>query len=260
MNKRADLTDIDLELAPLNPALPIPLYHQLYSSLRSKIQSGSLPTGSKIPGEIQLAEQLDISRITVKRALNELAQSGLVSRRRGRGTIVTVNTDLNFKDVSRDYVKNVIKLRETTKAELLTRENCPATQSVALNLGVTENAPVEKIAHTLSMDDKVLSYSMAYLPPDLTESLTAADLTREALLTLLPKTGTIPKRAEQVILPVCADSQLASVLGCREGRPLLKIHCIFYEPSGAAIMDVHAWYHPDRFKYQMTLTDLDGAP
>lgn len=260
MAKSTGAPDIELEISPLNPALPIPLYHQLYTSLRSKIQSGELTTGSKIPGELQLAEQLDISRITVKRALNELAQSGLVSRRRGRGTIVTVNTDLNLNDVSRDYVKNVVKLRDTTQAKLLTREQCQASQSVALNLGVTENTLLEKIAHTLSMDDKVLSYSKAYLPLGLTDGLTQADLVREPLLTLLPKNGIIPKRAEQIIVPVCADDHLASVLGAREGRPLLKIHCIFYDPSGAPIIDIHAWYHPDRFKYQMTLSNLDGAP
>ena len=248
-----------MSIAPLNPKLPIPLYHQLFSAIQTKIQSGDLPTGSKIPGEIQLAEHLNISRITVKRALNELAQSGLVARQRGRGTIVTANTDLNFNDTGRDYVKNVVKLRNITQATILGREVLEAPTDVKTSLSISQGALVEKITHTLSLENEVLSYVETYLPQDLTKDVTDADLLKEPLLTLLARHKIITKRAEQVILPVSADETVANALNAKIGRPLLKIHCVMYDLEDRPIQDISAWYHPDRYKYQMTLDNLNGA-
>ena len=76
-----------LEGLTLNPTSPTPLYHQLYTVLRERIVRGDFAPSQTLPGEQELAKLFDVSRITVKRALNELAASGLVSRHRGRGTI-----------------------------------------------------------------------------------------------------------------------------------------------------------------------------
>ena len=63
--------------------LPTPLYHQMFTLLRDRILSGEIPRGSRIPTEFDLAESFGVSRITAKRALDELAAEGLVERRRG---------------------------------------------------------------------------------------------------------------------------------------------------------------------------------
>lgn len=249
----------DLRLSPINPDIPIPLYHQIYMAIQQKIQSGDLPTGSKIPGELELARQLDVSRITVKRALNELAHSGLVTRHRGRGTVVTASTDLKFNDLGRDYVKNVEKLRNTTQAKILSRDNVPASNSVSSNLRLADNSLVEKITHTLELHKKTLSYVETFLPVGLTDDLTDSNLRKASLLTLLNRKKITAKRAEQTILPVSANAIVAKALEASEGRPLLKIHCIMFDQNDRPIQDIYAWYHPDRYKYQMTLHNLDGG-
>lgn len=256
-NELSQLTE--LRLSPISPDIPIPLYHQIYTAIQKKIQSGDLPTGSKIPGELDLARQLDVSRITVKRALNELAQSGLVTRHRGRGTIVTASTDLKFNDLGRDYVKNVEKLRNTTQAKILTRQNVVASSSVSTNLHLPDNSLVEKITHTLALDKKTLSYVETFLLIGLTDDLTDSDLREASLLTLLNRKNITAKRAEQTILPVSANAVVAKALDASEGRALLKIHCIMFDQTDRPIQDIYAWYHPDRYQYQMTLDNLDGG-
>lgn len=260
MSKTANQKDgtLDIGLQPLSHDDPTPLYHQLYTALKDRIQSGDIPSGSKIPSELQLAEHLDISRITAKRALNELAQSGLVTRQRGRGTIVTANTDLNFSDRKNDYIKNVTKLRETTRAEILSREIINAPTSVAKNLGLAENTAVEKITHRLSLRGETLSYVETYLPQNLAAKITKAQLVKKPIVSLLMDAGVSVTRAEQDIFAVSASDEMAEILGATSGRPLLTIHCIMYDADSRAVQDIYAWYHPDRYSYHMTLTNLAG--
>lgn len=72
----------------LRADLPTPLYHQMFSLLRDRILNGEIPLKARIPTEFDLAEAFGVSRITAKRALDELAAEGLVERRRGKGTHV----------------------------------------------------------------------------------------------------------------------------------------------------------------------------
>jgi len=77
----------------LSKDLPTPLYFQLYKLLKNGILDGSFSNGAQLPTEGQLSEEFGVSRITSKRAMDELAREGLVERHRGRGTHVTHETD-----------------------------------------------------------------------------------------------------------------------------------------------------------------------
>ncbi|MCB1611767.1 MAG: winged helix-turn-helix transcriptional regulator, partial [Xanthomonadales bacterium] len=75
--------------ANLRPDQPAPLYHQLYLVVKRKIEGGDLRQGTLLPAEKDIALFFDVSRITVKRALDDLEAEGYVTRHRGRGTHVT---------------------------------------------------------------------------------------------------------------------------------------------------------------------------
>mgnify|MGYP006425632203 CR=1 FL=1 len=244
----------DMNFGSVDPTLPLPLYHQIYTRLSEKIRSGEIPTGSKIPGENQLAEALGVSRITVKRALNELAGAGLVSRRRGRGTVVIANTDLNFRESMSDYIDNVARLRRNTNAEILERLDVEADNFIAERLQIEDGSSVEKITHRLSLKNSILSYVETYIPHDLARGFSQKNIEKEPLLTLLIKSGIDIKRAEQRLFAVRATAPIAEMMNVEVGTPLLKIHCIMVDADGRPVEDIYAWYHSDRYQYQMTLS------
>jgi len=248
-----------LALTPLNPSLPAPLYHQLHRAIRAKIISGMVPTGSKLPSEKYFIEKLGISRITVKRALDELAKSGLVSRKRGRGTIVMTNTDLNFSTGMNDYVKNVAKLRENTNAKILSRKTVRPPENVRQRLDLKASDKAEKIEHTLTRNGEAISFVTTFLPLELTNSLTTEDLEREPLLTLLNQNGIGIVRAEQRIFASAATQKEADVFDVSVGAPLLKIRCLMIDSFDRAVEFIDAVYHPDRYQYRMTLTTIDPS-
>src|SRR5210317_1261994 len=79
----------EAQLQVLKQDSPTPLYYRLYSMLKNAILDGTIDKGAQMPTEQQLAETFEVSRITAKRAMDELAAEELVERRRGKGTHVT---------------------------------------------------------------------------------------------------------------------------------------------------------------------------
>lgn len=244
----------NIDFGSVDPKLPVPLYHQIYMRISEKISQGTLPTGYKIPSEAELAELLGVSTITVKRALNDLADAGLVSRRRGRGTLVTANTDLNLHESLSDYVKNVARLRKNTQAEILSRDSIPADTWVAKRLNIPEHDVVEKIRHRLSLKDSILSYVETFIPRGLSENFSDGALKTESVLTLLLKDNVQVRRAEQRILAVNATPEIAQIMNVEPGHALLKIHCVLLDVNNRPVEDIYAWYHSERYQYQMTLS------
>ena len=78
------------DLMSLRGEAPTPLYYQMYTLLKNRILDGSIAHGTQMPTEQQLAAAFNVSRITAKRAMDELAAEELVERRRGKGTHVTL--------------------------------------------------------------------------------------------------------------------------------------------------------------------------
>src|SRR3954452_15422400 len=76
--------DGDARSAPMAQAFPVPKYHQIYLVLREQLHEGRFAQG--VPGELALMRQFGVARVTVRRALHELAGEGLIARERGRGT------------------------------------------------------------------------------------------------------------------------------------------------------------------------------
>ncbi|MBP9536131.1 MAG: GntR family transcriptional regulator, partial [Pseudoxanthomonas sp.] len=100
--------------------LPTPLYHQMFTLLRDRILSGDIPCGSRIPTEFDLAEAFGVSRITAKRALDELAAEGLVERRRGKGThVIHRSRPKPMTSPLTGLLENLEVLAEHTRVRLL---------------------------------------------------------------------------------------------------------------------------------------------
>src|SRR5215210_7937214 len=125
----------------LEHSSPVPLYHQAAQALERAIEDGRLPRGSKLEGELDLAEQLGISRPTMRAALKQLVDKGLLIRRRGIGTIVAMKpvrravalTSLydDLKESGREPTTRVLDFEETS---------CPPEIAEQLELG--PDAPV----------------------------------------------------------------------------------------------------------------------
>jgi GntR family transcriptional regulator len=257
MTKRASIATLSPEL--LDQSLPTPLYHQIYLLLRERIRTGAFTAQSVLPSEQELTRLLGVSRITVKRALNELAAHGLVLRHRGRGTIVTYNTA--YPLVKGDFSNLIDSLRTMgleTEIELLEVTDLTAPPEVADLMGLPPGADVQRAVRLRKLQAEPFSYLITYVPADIAASFSRAQLASEPLLRLLDRAGAQAAEAEQILTATAAEPAVAQALRTAIGSPLLSIQRIMRDQSGRAIQLIMGFYRPDRFQYHMRLTRQDG--
>ena len=233
----------------------IPLYQQIYELLREQILDGTFKLYERLPAEKELIDTLGVSRITVKRGMNELAKAGLVRRHRGSGTVVIYDADASIIRGSFDtMIDGLTRMVVTTKVRLLDCTMSEASPAIAKELGISAQDKVQRIVRVRSLDDAPLSYLVTYIPCDIADRYDPELLTSESLISLLESAGHAPVEAEQVISAVHAEGAVAANLGVAPGSPILRIHRLMKDARGRVVQVIMAHYRPERFEYHMMFT------
>lgn len=242
----------------LVPESRVPLYHQIYVVLRDRIISGQLEAGGYLQGEQDLARDFKVSRITAKRALNELAADGLVIRERGRGTrIVPRKQQPSVRTSLEGWLENISMMGVTTEARVLEFAYVPASRSVAAALQIDEGDSVQRAVRVRSLTGESLSYLTTYLPHRIGEGFVAEDLERMPLLHLLERAGIKVSSARQTVSATLADPTVANALAIDAGAPLLEISRIVSDAEGQPVEFIKVLYRPDRYQFEMDLKRVD---
>jgi GntR family transcriptional regulator len=265
MKPREPDAPIDFASATLlSERSPMPLYHRLYVILRDRIASGTYPEGSVLPSEFELTEAFSVSRITAKRALDELATEGLVERVRGRGTTVTDRAAalLGAQPITASIdglLENLTTIGRETSVEVIEFGYVPVPDFVRARLELEPNARAQRAVRVRSLDGEPLSQSTTYVPERIGRAYGAKDLASTPIIDLIERAGVIVGTAEQSISATLADSLIASRLKVGVGAPLLLMKRCVKDTSGKPAQYIEILYRPDRFEYRMSLTREQAA-
>jgi DNA-binding GntR family transcriptional regulator len=232
---------------------PIPLYFQIANRIEQAIVNGQLPAGARLENEIAMGERLNLSRPTVRRALQELVDKGLLVRRRGIGTQVVrgpvsrkVELTSLFDDLSRDGHRPV--------TALLSREVILADGHLAERLSVPPGAPVLHARRLRLSDGVPLAILENFLPEEFTD-LRTADLERRGLYQLMRSRGVQIRVAQQRIGARAATAEESGLLEIKSHGPVLTMERTAYDNLGKAVELGHHCYRPDLYSFEMTLVD-----
>ncbi|HEY1105221.1 GntR family transcriptional regulator [Agromyces endophyticus] len=232
---------------------PVPLYYQISSRLEQAIRDETLPAGSRLENEVALAARLGLSRPTIRRAIQELVDQGLLVRRRGIGTQVvhgkvTRNVELTslYEDLERSGQKP-----ETT---VLAVEQGTADDRVAEALGVELGSPVLHIRRLRSADGVPLAILDNVLPEAFVD-LDRESLAKHGLYQLLRARGVTMRVAKQRIGARAATAGEAELLDLSRGAPVLTMSRTAFDNSGVAVEFGQHCYRPDRYSFEVTLVD-----
>jgi GntR family transcriptional regulator len=239
----------------INFESPIPYYIQLMNVLRDKIQRGDWAPGDQIPGEQDLCELYGISRTVVRQALQELELEGVINRRKGKGTFVSlpkINEGLVQK-LTGFYQDMMEKgLKPTTK--VLHQNVIPAGDKVSQFLGVNPNEIVIDILRLRFVNEEPIQLVTTYIPFELCPALASVDLTNRSLYEYLEKeAGIFIFRGRRYIEAVLANDTEASLLNIERGSPLLMLDSISFTEDGRPIEYYHALHRGDRSRFEVEL-------
>jgi GntR family transcriptional regulator len=226
----------------LNKNSTIPLYSQLYSLLASKIQSGELKAGDRIPAERELSEQLNISRITARQALDALVESGLVYRERGRGTFVAepkMRGLIGFTSFSEDIQSRGMR----PGSSILSLELTKVDETLSNLLKINPGDFAVHLVRLRKADEKPVAIQSAYLPAYMVPGLENADLSELSLYKYLRENYFInPYWTEAELEAIPATAEEAHLLGIDKGDPVLVVKGITYTESFEVVESVRTVY------------------
>jgi GntR family transcriptional regulator len=243
--------------AVVDGRLRTPLYHQIYLILRDKIRDEVYPDGAPLPSELQLMRQYGVSRITAKRALDELAADGLVVRARGRGTRVRFSPPAPpIRASVEGLLENLLTMGLKTEVVLLDFDYVPATPDVAAALECAPGKIVQRAVRIRTIKGEPFSHLTTHVPETIGRSYSRHDLASKPLLSLLERMGVEVSRAEQTISAKLADAQVATHLGVEVGSALLKISRVVRDQAGRPVEFITGLYRPDRYHYTMQLSRI----
>jgi GntR family transcriptional regulator len=236
------------------------LYQQIHLLIRDRIMNGEYPDQSLLPSEHELANLFGVSRITAKRALNEVAAEGLCIRRRGHGSHVTYNPAGGpLKSDTQGLLDIFSDLYLRTEGRVLEFSYAPAGKRIAEVLEIDESAEIQRSTRTRRLDGKPLSYLTTYVPADLGRRYDRGHLVHQAAVTMLEKTGVEVANAEQSITATLAEAIAAEALEIKQGAPLLRISRIVRDRDNRVVEYIIGLYRPDQFQYSMSLLRVDDG-
>lgn len=243
----------DSQRQALSGDTPSPLYHQLYSLLKSAILNGAIATGQQMPTEHQLSEFFEVSRITSKRAMDELAKDQLVERRRGKGTHVTY--EYQPKPVKAPLVgmlEEIESMARHTDVKVITCQQQRPPKPVQTVMAMDEAQQALHLIRVRSKDGEPFGYYSSWTQ-GLEQPISETQLKQKTRLELFREQGLNITRVTQTISATAADETLARELKTELGAPLISISRHSYTEKEVLADYLQLFYHPDRFQYRMDL-------
>ncbi len=238
----------------------IPVYYQIKQTIKNWIINKEINPGEKIPSENELADIFHVSRLTVRQAISQLSQEGLLSSQRGKGTFVTHNKNLidsfsiEFSGFMDDLFYQVSK--SVTKSVVIDRITMPKFIKEKLELG-DQVKEVMQIKRIRLLEGKPFAFTVNYLPLEIGTIITEKDLYKRSLLRILEENlGIQFTEAFQSIEASFANQELAEQLGIVSGSPILFVERIMYTQRRKPVELVQSSYRGDLYKYIVRLKNV----
>jgi GntR family transcriptional regulator len=241
----------------LTPRGDAPLHSQLESGLRDLIQSGHVRPGASLPGELDLAAELGVSRHTIRHALGVLTAEGLLRRERGRGTtVVGAQMPPPFERSLGNFYAFAWEVRERggeQRSFVLERETFVAGDELGARLGVPASDQVDRIVRLRTADRDPLVLETSVLPRHYAEQLDQAALERDSVYDVLERRcGLRVLGAREIIRPTVLERSIARLLGLRSGSPAFQVERTTWADAGP-IEWQQSIVRGDRYLYSVDL-------
>jgi GntR family transcriptional regulator len=242
---------------------PTPLYHRIYSVLRERVVNGYYPAGIAMPSEAELAKSFSVSRITIRKAMEMLTGEMLVTRTRGRGTFVSEQAqDNNFNRAVVADVQGLLNylnaVGQSTKLKVISLDRGVAPPRISAQLGVSPTSELVRAVRVREMQRIPYSLSIAYLLPEVGDSIKRQDLTSTTMIDLVQQGGSHVEHVEQVMTATLADEIAAEHLEVPVGAPLMRVNRLFFNKQAKPFYAAEIFYRADRYEYRLSLRREPG--
>jgi GntR family transcriptional regulator len=241
----------------------VPLYGKVEEVLAAEIAAGELQPEDRLPSEDELLTRFGVSRITIRRAIQNLIQRGMVEIRRGHGTFVLAPRISQELTKLTGFVEDMMTHGRRASARVLGHAVVAANATVARQLDVSKGTRVMRVERVRLADSVPMSFDETYLPLEIGKQIVSNDLRVKPIFTLLEEKYGIPlTEAEYKLEAAAASAHVAKELAIAEGAPIFRIERTSFTAGGRPIDYEMLSYRGDliRFVTRLVRRPEDGAP
>jgi GntR family transcriptional regulator len=237
-------------LPPLDESSAQPLYQQLQRALRGAIENRIIGPDDALPPERDLAEMLKVSRITVRKAIDELVEDGLLIRKQGSGTFVSNRVEKNFAKLT-SFSEDMRARGREPRSLWLNRAAGTVTPEESLTLRSSPGTPVFRFHRIRIADEAPMALEYATV---LATCLPSVDAVDNSLYEALERTGNRPVRALQRLRAVLLTAEQAKLLKAQEGEAGLLVARVGYLKDGRAVEFSQSFYRGEIYDFVAELS------
>lgn len=230
---------------------PIPIYFQIQKYIREQIKKNEWSVGGAIPSERMLSEQFEVSRMTIRQAVQGLVDEGVLTRRRGSGTFVSnEKVEQQLKGItSFTKLMELRGMQASSKIISFLKRKSSLIEAKHLEIGqVTDVLQIERIRLG---NETPIAIETTIIPWSFAEGITEEDMQRSLYEYIEGEKGLIIGEGRQSIEAISADKQTASLLDVPMGSPILLIERVTTLKNGTPFEYVRSHYAGSRFKFYL---------
>lgn len=202
--------------------VPLTLHEQLYAAIKEQILNGHYQPGDRITSELQLCAEYNISRVTVRSAIQQLVNEGYLIRRHGKGTFVKETETIESVFTSGSFTDTCLRMNARPSTKIISCQMIDGEKMIAERLGCSDNNLI-LIKRVRLVNDVPNIIELDYFPSSY-DFLLKEDLSNGSLLKLISaRTGIIPRRFEDQFRIFMANKEFARLLSCPRNTPLLEV-------------------------------------
>jgi GntR family transcriptional regulator len=228
-------------------------YQAIRESLISLIQKGNYEIGDKIPSEDELARLMRVSRVTLREAIRQLREEGLLFSRRGSGTFLSGNVReiAGTLDVNHGLTRMIVEAGSKPGVTDTETELINASRELAQKLKVKEGSGIVVLKRVRTANGKPVVYSLDHLSPGVATLFLSVNEKIMSLFKLIEDSGTAFGNSFAEISPQCCGEELAGKLSYQAGAPILALKQVLVDQKGSPLFYGEDYFRPDCFVFSI---------
>lgn len=238
----------------INKSSIIPIYYQMIQYIRNQVASHFWNEDDMIPSERELCEKHEISRITVRQAIESLVNEGILYRRRGIGTFVSRQKVDQVLAKPTNFTTDMLSMGMKPSSKTLKCGLLAATKEIAKILEINEGDNIIELCRLRLANDKPMAVEQAFIVQEAAESILNTPMDNKSLYSVLKdKCGINIVSAKQTIQIAYSDQEFSHILNIKLDSPTFLLDRIDYLSDSRPIEYVKSYYRADRYKFTVEL-------
>lgn len=233
---------------------PVPMYYQIEKYIEDLIENKNLKIGDRIPSEREFTDQFQVSRMTVRQAVMDLVNAGILTRSKGKGTFVSGQRKIEktLKGLN-GFTEDMVSRGMDPDSRLLDFKIIRPSVKIAKRLSLTEGGEVYEIKRTRLADDRPMAIETTFIPVAMVPRMTRQTANRSLYDYIEKECGLTIDHADQSLEAKLVTADEAAVLDIPKGSPVLLIERCAYLAGGETLEYTKSLYRADRYKFMIRL-------